>query len=130
MEEERLRDRGLRDGGWGATQAVAEVQSPWSEAAMAVPPPALRSSAGSRCMSAGSPRSRVRACLGQQHGALGPGGQEGEGEVAAGQEDRSGPPAARARRPASPVGTRRHTFPLRACYDAGAVPQLSENLGI
>ena len=31
---------------------------------------------------------------------------------------------------ASPVGSRRHTYPLRARYDAGAIPRLGENLGI
>lgn len=61
---------------WGATQAAAEVQSPWSGGSDGGAP-ALRSSAGSRCMSAGHPLfSRVRAPASSTRAARGVTGKE------------------------------------------------------
>ena len=101
------------------------------EAAMAVPPPSLTIICWQSLHERRSPAfSRVRAASASSTARW-----PGEDRKERGRWRQARRIAvARSRCPgqasASPVGTRRHTFPLRARYDAGAVPQLSENLGI
>ena len=113
-------------------EAAADVgRARGQEAAMAVPPPSLtiicwqslherRSPAFSRVRAASA--SSTARCPGEDRKDRGRWRQARRIAVA-----RSRCPGQAS---ASPVGSRRHTYPLRARYDAGAVPRLGENLGI
>ena len=132
---ERLRDREdseTEGAGEQWREAAAEVgRARGQEAAMAVPPPSLTIICWQSLHERRSPAfSRVRAASASSTARW-----PGEDRKERGRWRQARRIAvARSRCPgqasASPVGTRRHTYPLRARYDAGAFPRLGENLGI